>query len=153
MPVDRFSGGVRAIAVVEFSKAAVVLLAGFGALGLLHHDVGALAARLVAKLHLNPAKGYPRIFLDLAESITDSRIWLLAAGALAYALCRALEAYGLWHERAWAEWFGAATGAIYVPFEILELWREATWLSVGALAVNFVVVAYLGYAVYRRKRE
>ncbi|MCZ7627423.1 MAG: DUF2127 domain-containing protein [Candidatus Methylomirabilis sp.] len=42
----------------------------------------------------------------------------MAAG---YASVRFVEAYGLWLERRWAEWFAAVSGGIYIPFEIYEL--------------------------------
>jgi uncharacterized membrane protein (DUF2068 family) len=148
--VSSLTRGVRAVALVEFAKSAVVLLAGCGLLALLHHNVQALAEELVGRLHLNPAKGYPRIFIDAAAGVTDARLWLLAAGAFAYAACRAVEAMGLWRERAWAEWFGAVTGAIYVPFEVYELTQSVTWVKLGALIVNIAVVTYLGYALRRR---
>lgn len=148
---EPFARGLKAVALVEAAKAAVVLLAGFGLLALIHHDVEGLAARIVSRLHLNPAKKYPHIFLDAAAKVTDSWLWLLAGAAFAYAACRAAEAYGLWRSRAWAEWFGALTGAIYVPFEIYELVRDPTWIAVSALIVNVAVVALLACALWRRQ--
>ena len=56
--------------------------------------------------------------------MTDARLWLLAAAATAYALVRGVEAYGLWFERRWAEWFALVSAGLYVPVEIFELWHE-----------------------------
>ena len=46
---------LRSIALVEGAKGVIVLVAGLGLLGLVHHDVGAIAQALVREAHLNPA--------------------------------------------------------------------------------------------------
>ena len=145
----RLSSTVRAVALLEAAKGALVLLAGFGALSLIHHDAGRLAEQLVGHLHLNPAKHYPRIFIDAAAHLTDARLWMLAGLAAAYGLIRLVEAYGLWRERRWAEWFAAVSGGIYIPFELYELFRGVAWLSVAALLVNVFVVGFMVNALVR----
>ncbi len=86
---------VRLIALFEGCKGAIVLLAGSGVLALLHHDVHALAATLVAHAHLNPASHYPRIFIDAAGRLDDPPPLELAAGAAAYAAPRLGVGWGL----------------------------------------------------------
>src|SRR4051812_3816833 len=126
-PVRAAKGGVRVVAVFEAVKGALVLAAGFGMLAALHVGLGVAADELVEAFHLDPASRYPRIFIQAAESVGDGRLWLLAAGAIAYALVRFVEAYGLWRERRWAEWFAVASGGIYIPVELYELARGVTW--------------------------
>jgi uncharacterized membrane protein (DUF2068 family) len=140
---------VRTVALFEAAKGAIVLLAGIGVLSLIHHDAQRLAEQLVGHLHLNPAKRYPRIFIDAAANLTDARLWVLATLAAAYALVRFVEAYGLWRERRWAEWFAAVSGGIYIPFELYELFQGATWLSLGALVVNVFIVGLMTHALRR----
>lgn len=144
--------GLRAIAAMEAFKGALVLLAGFGLLALVHRDAQALAEALVGHLHLNPARGTPRIFLALAANLTNQRLWGLASLASAYAGLRFAEAYGLWHGRAWAEWLGAVSGAIYVPIEVYELVHGVSSLKLVTLAANLIVVAYLVWALLQRRR-
>ena len=143
--------GVRLIAVFEAAKALLVLLAGFGLLTLIHHDVQALAARLIGRLHLNAANRYPQIFIDAASHLTDARLWLLAALAMIYATVRAAEAYGLWNERRWAEWIAVLSGAIYLPVELYELRQHITGIKIGALLTNLVIVAFIGWRLCRQK--
>jgi uncharacterized membrane protein (DUF2068 family) len=143
--------GVRGIALIEAAKGAVVLLAGFGLLALIHEDVQTLAEMLVGRLHLDAARKYPRIFIDVASHMTDARLWLLAGLAMVYACARGVEAYGLWRERRWAEWFALVTGSVYVPLEIYAIWRHATWVKVLALVVNSVVVGYMAHVLYHPK--
>lgn len=147
------TGGLRAVALFEGAKGILVLLAGFGLLSYIHKDLHHAALRLVEHLHLNPARHYPRIFIDLMERVTDSQLWILAASALAYSGVRFIEATGLWLEKKWAEWFGVLTGGIYIPVEIYEVAIGASWPKVTLLAVNIGVVSYLLYALGRQGRK
>jgi len=142
---------LRMVALLELLKGLLVLLAGCGVLSLLHRDVGFAAEELVRHLHLNPASHMPRIFIDAASNLNDSKLWLLAAAALGYSLVRAVEATGLWFHKSWAEWFGALTGGIYIPFEVYELVQKLTWARVAVLAVNLVVVGTLALELARTR--
>jgi uncharacterized membrane protein (DUF2068 family) len=142
-PAGGTTAGLRTIAGCEATKGALVLLAGMGLLGFIHHDAQAAGEELVRHLHLSPSSHYPRIFLELTAKITDTWLWSLAAGSLLYASLRFAEAYGLWHGKAWAEWLGAISGAIYVPWEAVELSRKVTALRIGLLGGNLLIVAYL----------
>jgi uncharacterized membrane protein (DUF2068 family) len=144
---------VRAVALFEAAKGTLVILTGFGALSLIHHDAQRFAEQLVGHLHLNPAKHYPRIFIDTAANLTDTRLWRLAALAAMYGLIRFIEAYGLWLGRRWAEWFAAVSGGIYIPFEIYELLQGATWLALGALVVNVLIVGLMIHTLLRVQTE
>jgi len=142
---------IRTVACFEAFKGALVLLAATGLLSLSHRELHAFAAAFIAHLHLNPASKYPHIFLDLTAKVSDSRLLLLAAGALAYSLVRFIEAYGLFREKAWAETLAALSGAIYVPFEILELTHGGTWHGVALLAVNVLIVGIMVRALVERR--
>lgn len=131
----------------------IVLLAGFGVLSLVHHDVQHVANEIVRHLHLNPAKHYPQIFLHAASGLADARLWLLAGGAFVYCCVRFIEAYGLWRQRWWAEGFAAASGAIYMPAEIYKLYRGGGAIPAAALAINVAVVAFMLYALWSRRRK
>jgi uncharacterized membrane protein (DUF2068 family) len=141
--------GLHAIAVFEAIKGVAVLLAGFGLLALLHRDVQTIAERFVRAIHLNPASHYPHILIDAASNVTDTRLLALAAMASAYSAVRLVEAYGLWHGRAWAEWFAIGSGTLYLPVEIYELFHHATILKALVLVTNVAMVLYL---VRARKR-
>jgi len=144
---------MRAVALVELAKGAIVLAAGVGVFSLLHGNVQQFAENLVHHMHLDPASRFPRIFLDLASRTTSHDLWLLAIGAAVYAVVRAAEGYGLWRDRAWAAWLGAGSGLIYVPLEIAALLRGVTLLKIITLTVNVAVVAVLVDALIQRRRE
>lgn len=143
--------GLRTVALFEGAKGLLVLLAGCGLLSMIHRSVHQVAAQIIQHLHLNPAHHYPRIFLDLTDSLTDTRLWYLAISALLYAVVRLIEAGGLWHNRPWAEWFGILTGSIYIPFEIYEILKSASWLKISVTLVNIWIVVYLSRNLIRVK--
>lgn len=134
---------LRAVALLEAVKGAIVVGAGFGLLTLLHRDVRRVAESLVTRLHIHTDGHYAGVFLDAAAALTDARLWGLAALAFAYATLRFVEAYGLWRARQWAVWLGAAGGALYLPVEVYELWHKPGWIKAATLLVNVAVVAYL----------
>jgi uncharacterized membrane protein (DUF2068 family) len=140
---------IRVVALFEAAKGALVVLAGFGLLALVHHNLQDLAEQLVAHLHLDPARHFPRIFIADAGKLGATQHWALAAFAALYGLVRGVEAYGLWHARRWAEWFAALSGSIYVPVELYELATKPSWLSFAALLINLAVVLLMLAALRR----
>ena len=143
---------VRAIALFEALKGAIVLLAATGLAALIHKDLNTLAERLVEHAHLNPASKYPHIFLDALSRVQEPRLAWLAVGAGAYATLRFVEAYGLYRERAWAEWLAALSGGLYVPLEIAKLLRTPTTLGAAVLLANLAVVAVMVWALLQRRQ-
>jgi uncharacterized membrane protein (DUF2068 family) len=143
--------GVRAVALLEAAKGALVVVAGVGILPLAHRDAQRIADALVAHLHLDPAKRFPQVLLEAATRLQDTRLWVLAALAVSYAALRFAEAYGLWRGRRWAEWLAALSGGIYVPFELDNLAHRVSGLSLAALAVNLLVVGYMIYVLARSR--
>lgn len=137
--------GVRTIAILEASKGIIVLIAGFGLLSLVHHNLQEFAEHLVRLSHLNPARHYPRIFIEAATHTSSNRLRAYASLAFLYSSLRFTEAYGLWRTRAWAEWFAIVSGSTYLPFEIHEILNRPTYLRLAVLLSNLVIVAYMAY--------
>jgi len=77
---------------------------------------------------------------------------MLALSALFYSAVRFVEAYGLWHERQWAEWFGFLTGIMYIPLELLEIIRGVTWPKVTIFCINTFIVVVLATALIRSRQ-
>lgn len=145
------SYGVAIIAVFEAFKGVMALVVGAGVLSLLHQDVAGFAEKLVAHLHLNPAKNHPRIFVDALSRIHDTQLLAIAAGAAFYSALRLVLASGLWRGKEWAEWLTALSAGIYIPFEIYELARGLTWVRVAAFLGNILIVLFMVNAIRRRK--
>jgi uncharacterized membrane protein (DUF2068 family) len=139
--------GLRLIATFEASKGLLVLLAGFGLLSLLHRDIQPIAENIVSHFHLNPASHYPRVFLQLAGNMTDTKLWLMAGFSLTYSSIRLAEAYGLWWALRWAEWLAVLSGGLYVPIEIYELLSGFSWIKTCTLIANICIVIYMAYVL------
>ena len=146
-------GGLRVVAVFEGAKGGLVLVTGLGLLAFIHRGLHIAAEEVVRHLHLNPARHYPRIFLDAAARVTDTQLWILAVSAFLYVVVRFIEAFGLWHRKLWAQWFGALSGGIYIPMELFEVTRAISWAKVAVLSVNSAIVAYLVYTLTTSRRS
>ena len=143
---------IRIAAVFEAAKGLVVLITGFGLLLLIHKDIHSVLEHIVRNLHFNPARHYPRIFIDAIHNITDFQLLALALSAFIYSMARLVEAYGLWHHRQWAAWFGLLTGGMYIPVEIYELLQGVSIVKLTILIVNLFIVALLGNALYQSRQ-
>ncbi len=145
--------GLRAVAYFEALKGVLVLAVGFGLLSFLGRDTEVFAERLVNRLHLNPAHHYPQIFIHAMADLSNSRLWLIAGFSAFYAAVRFTEAYGLWRERAWAEWLAALSAGVYVPIEVYELVHRASWLKAGALVLNLAILGYMIWLLTESRRR
>jgi len=145
--------GVRAVAVFEAAKGLLVLLTGFALFSGLNQDLEEIAEKVVTLLHLNPAHELPRIFLDAARNLSDMHLQWLAWLAMLYALVRFAEAYGLWKQFKWAEWFAVISSSAYIPFELYELTRPGFfWPKFAALLINAGIVVWL-LIILRHQRQ
>lgn len=147
---------LRTVAVVEFAKGIFVLLMGLSALMLVHQDVWLIAESLLAVLHINSDRHVALVFLDFADNVTDARLWAAAQIAFAYSALRFAEAFGLWKERAWAEWVAFISGTLLLPLEIRELLRGVTLLRSALFLGNLTIVIYMLHllrAAHLRRRN
>ena len=134
---------LRIIGAWEAVKGVLVLLAAGLAVYFLRPSEVRTVEEIVGHFHLNPAGHTSHIFQRALENLSDSRLVLLAIGALLYALLRFVEAYGLWFEKRWGWMLGIASAAIYLPLEVIEMVRRFTWTSVILFAVNVLIIALL----------
>lgn len=131
------------MALFEGFKGLLALLVSLGAHALAGKNVQEATERLVAHLILNPANQFPNVIIKAIGELTNTRLTLIAAGALAYSILRFIEAYGLWHALRWTEWFALISGAIYLPFEIYGIITHANLLGGVVLLINSAIVLYM----------
>lgn len=146
--------GLRAVAALEILKGILAVAGGVALLTLLHKDVGDVAEKIIEALHLNPAHRFFQRLIEIAGRVNDRRIVSVFFVAVGYAIIRTIEAYGLWHARAWAEWFAIVSGSAYLPLEILEVAKHPHHLiRWGVLVINILVVLYMVYVRWDTLRE
>jgi uncharacterized membrane protein (DUF2068 family) len=144
---------IRLIALFEFVKGMLGLALGFGLLASLDESLVEAAQELVMGLHLDPARRLPDAFIDATSNVHRAQLGLVVASAVAYALVRFGEAYGLWRDRRWAAWVSALSGGIYLPIEAYELSKGLSWFRVSAAAANAAIVAYMALLLWRSRRS
>ena len=144
---------LRPIALFEALKGAGGFIAGLVALGFLDRDNEIFAEQIIRHLHIDPTWRYAQMFIKTLAEVSDAQLMAAAAFFALYAVVRFAEAYGLWHERRWAEWLAALSGGVYVPIEIYELVHRPGWYKAGALVLNLVVVAYMVWLLTENQRR
>ena len=147
------SKALHAIALFEGVKGIAAITASFGLLSLAHHDVRAMAYALIGHFHLDPDAHYPRILLNDATLLANANLRQAILLAWAYSAIRLTEGYGLWKDRAWAEWLAAVSGAVYLPLELSHLMAHTTVINGIVLAGNIAVVAYMVVRLRRRRGQ
>lgn len=145
--------GLRTVAVVEAVKGAAVIALCFVLLSLLHKDLDTVVDHVTEWLRINPDSRVADWFYDLADRTTGRGIWTAVSVGLVYAMGRFIEAYGLWNQRHWAEWFAVISGAIYLPFELFSLIAHPHWTKLGVLVANILVVLYILRILVENRRE
>jgi uncharacterized membrane protein (DUF2068 family) len=134
---------LRTVAVFEAAKGLIVLLLGLGLLRLVHKNLDDFAENLIRFLHVSPGGHMSNLFVTAASRATDKNLWLIAAAAMLYAIVRFAEAFGLWHDREWAEWFALLSGSMYLPWEVYSLLRHPHPLKWVVLSGNVAIVLYM----------
>jgi len=137
------SKGLRTVAVFEAVKGSLVLLLAGGVLDLVHNNAANVAERLIEVLHVNPDGRLSKLFVKLPNHATEGTLWVLALGTLVYAAVRWIEAYGLWRELEWAQWFALLSTALYLPPELYWLLRRPSWFRGGVLATNALILLFM----------
>ncbi len=146
-------GLLRAVASVEFVKGVLAILGAIIAILLLHKDTWVMAESLLALFHISTDRRSAQLFLDLADDLTDARLWWAVRILFIYSALRFAEGYGLWNQRTWAEWFAFGSGMLLFPFEIRELLRGITLLRSGVFAVNLGIVVYMFFLLREGRRQ
>jgi uncharacterized membrane protein (DUF2068 family) len=92
--------------------------------------------------------------LAQALSISTTKMQLGAIVALIYAAVNALEAVGLWHQKAWATILVAGIVGLTIPIEIYEIIEKASVVKIGVFAINIAMFIYLlRHALEERKKR
>ncbi len=144
---------LRGIALFEGAKGLLALGATCGILSLRHTDLHAATDAFLLRHGIDPERHYTRVFIETVANATHHHVGQLAAIGFAYVLIRLVEAYGLWQEKHWAEWFAVISAGIYLPLEFQHLARSPTLLSVGVILFNLLIIFYLARLLSQQRAE
>lgn len=137
---------IKAIAVFEGGKGALVLMCASLFIFAFDSDAHGLAATLIEDLHYDPDSYYPHMLLMIADTFTGGRLVLLICCAYLYSAIKLSESYGLWHERQWGRTLGIVSIGVLIPFEVYEATQHFSpgKLTVLILNIAIVVLLFLG---------
>jgi len=124
---------------------------GMGVLHFLHRDLGDAVLRLSTKLKMDPEGRMVNFLLDHVESITEHRLKQIGVATFLYAVIRVAEGVGLLMEKVWAEYLTVGVTAAFLPWEMYEIVREVDAIRVGLFVINLAVLAYLIFALKRKR--
>ena len=136
--------GLRTVATFEALKGALVLILGITLL-VMHARVQDLTEDLLYHLHIDFDRHFGHMVLNAADSLSGARLWTIGAAVGSYSSVRFIEAWGLWNQRVWAEWFALLSGCLYLPWELLKLIERVDWDRVAVLIINLLIVIYMAY--------
>ncbi|HUN86038.1 MAG TPA: DUF2127 domain-containing protein [Terracidiphilus sp.] len=141
------------IAVYKAVQAVLIAAVGFGALRLLHKDIGDIVGQIVGALRFNPESRLVNFILDQASLVNDPMLRRIGLVAFSYASLSLAEGIGLYLEKAWGEFLTLFITGSFLPWEIFEVFRRLTWVRVTLLIVNTLVFIYLLKVVAIRRRQ
>lgn len=144
--------GLVAIVVYKVFAATVLAIAAVAIfLTLTHHR----ALQTFAEDHFVEA-GKEAIVGWLLSKLLNLTPRMLEFGGIAtaaYALVTAIEAIGLWYEKAWAELLVIALLSLSLPPEIYELLQRASLLKWVAFTINLLSLGYVLHRFLKTKRQ
>lgn len=145
--------GLLYVGIFKLLKAVFFIAIGLGALHLVHRNLGELVTRLVDSLPIDPEGRIVSMVMDKADLINGHDLRRIGTGAIIYAVLCVIEGSGLILRKGWAEYFTLILTTLGLPLELFELARHATWFRGGALAVNLLILLYLGYVLKQRQPQ
>ncbi len=139
--------GLRTVALFEALKGVLALLLAFVVTRAIRRefDFEDAAEHILGFFHIGLYHHWSKQFLDAADKLSDIHIATVLALAIAYAGLRFVEGYGLWKQRAWAEWLAIISGCLYIPIEVWKVIRHPNEMHWLILTINILVVLYIGW--------
>jgi uncharacterized membrane protein (DUF2068 family) len=140
------------IALFKLFKGLLLVIAGIGALSLIHKDAAAHVARWTAALRVDPDNHYIHRLLGKLGVMSDRQLEELSAGTFFYAALLLTEGVGLWLQKRWAEYFTIFITGSLIPLEVYELCERFSATKVCVLLINIAVVVYLVARLFSRRK-
>ncbi len=144
---------LRSIAVFEAAKGLLILGAVCGLLSLRDTDLHEATDAFLLRHGIDPETRYMRLFIEGVARATDHHTGEIVALGFAYAAVRFVEAYGLWREKHWAEWFAVISAGIYLPLELTHFGRNPSWFTAGIILLNMLIIVYLANLLGQQRAE
>ncbi len=143
--------GLLLIGLFKLGKSILFFCLGFGAIHLLHKDLGDEVMRLATALKFDPESRFVALLLNKVDLIDAHRLREISLATFGYSALALTEGAGLLLEKVWAEYLTLVLTISFLPWELYELVRRPDWFRVSLLLINIAVLIYLVWLL-RRKR-
>jgi uncharacterized membrane protein (DUF2068 family) len=143
--------GLLLIGLFKLGKSILFFCLGFGAIHLLHKDLGDEVMRLATALKFDPESRFVSLVLDKVDLIDAHRLREISLATFGYSAVALTEGVGLLMEKVWAEYLTLILTISFLPWELYELARRPSWFRVSLLLINLAVLWYIVWLL-RRKR-
>jgi uncharacterized membrane protein (DUF2068 family) len=141
---------LRLIAIERLVRAVVLVAIGVILITHSHTDWGRTINDAARSFGFDPSRNGIQKLIEKVRAISPNRYVVFGAVAIGYGILEAVEGYGLWKRRRWAEYLTVvATSLLFIP-EVYELTKRATAGKAAALVVNAAIVAFL---IWRLRRH
>lgn len=150
---DQDQSRLLPVLAVERALRAVVLV-GVGLILLTHThtDWTDPARRFAEQIGLDPSRNQTGRLISRLAGFGARQAQRDGSIAIGYGVLEAVEGYGLFRRRQWAEYLTVVSTALLLFPEVQELLKHPTGLKVGGLALNVIIVVYLIIRLVRRRR-
>jgi uncharacterized membrane protein (DUF2068 family) len=148
-PRPRGARSLRLIAAFKALQSLLLTGLALATLNLLRPEVAADLKEWVGDMPLDTQQDLLRRAVTWMLNLHRGHAETIALGAMAYAGLFAVEAFGLWRGRRWAEWLTVIATSSLVPIEIYEVLHRPGIIKVIVIAVNLLVVWILVRALRR----
>jgi uncharacterized membrane protein (DUF2068 family) len=143
--------GLLLIGLFKLGKSILFFCLGFGAIHLLHKDLGDEVMRLATALKFDPESRFVALLLDKVDLIDAHRLKEISLATFGYSAVALTEGVGLLLEKVWAEYLTLILTISFLPWELYELAHRPSWFRLGLLLTNLAVLAYIVWLLRRKK--
>ena len=134
---------LRVIAAFKFIKGLLLVVAGIGAIKVLHKDIADVATHWIEAIRIDPDNRHVHGIIVKLGLVDDRRLEELSVGSFFYAALFLTEGVGLWMKKRWAEYFTVIVTCSLMPIEIYELVVRVTITRIAVILINVSIVWYL----------
>lgn len=143
--------GLLMIGLFKLAKAIFFFGLGFGAIHLLHKDLGDEVMRIATMFKFDPESKIVTLLLDKVDLIDAHRLKQISLATFAYSALALTEGIGLMLEKVWAEYLTLTLTISFLPWELFELSRHPNWFRLSLLLINLAVLGYLVWLLKKKK--
>ncbi|MBO3460946.1 DUF2127 domain-containing protein [Aetokthonos hydrillicola Thurmond2011] len=133
--------GLVAIVIYKIFTATLLTIVSIALLVSVKHQPD--LEELWESLVLAGKQGLIALLLEKLLNLSTKKVLFGGVAAGVYAVVTAIEAVGLWYEKAWARWLVLGVVGISIPAEIFELIHKFSFLKVVIFLINIAVFVYL----------